>query len=536
MIDSSFQDARIRGEIIQWRAEEQLRFSPQKASHLALWLDQRSWIESSPDFAASLNPPDDARQTILENETIWVGNFERESKSFFAAAVPVKDFEAWEVRGALFLLRPAPSFRQSVVVAIVQPSIAAALFALIFILAASGRRKKRAAENAGKLFTRGEVFIVVLLCLAWSSLAAFESLAETDSFLFSLEKQAEVSTGNPLISNEIRSAKFALQGVRNIFLAWHFIVVLLAALLFVLVRFVIQNLSCPGKLRRILAGYGFIAPAGLHLLIFSLGPILFALYISFHAWGVLTPERPFVGGANYQEAIASAEFWNSLKNTAIFALHVPFGMAVSLGLAMLMNRTKLPGLGVLRTIFYLPSITSFVAIAIVWQWIYNPDFGLMNYALSFFGIGPGEWLHSPRTALLSLMLMAVWVQAGYQMVIFLAGLQNIPAYLYEAATIDGANAWQQFWRITFPMLRPTTFFILVTSMIGSFQVFTQVYVMTEGGPLQATEVIVYYIYKNAWDYLRMGYASAVSFILFAIIMALTWAQFKMLGKRQEIWQ
>ncbi|MCA9744093.1 sugar ABC transporter permease, partial [candidate division KSB1 bacterium] len=135
----------------------------------------------------------------------------------------------------------------------------------------------------------------------------------------------------------------------------------------------------------------------------------------------------------------------------------------------------------------------------------------------------------------SLMLMAIWVQAGYQMVIFLAGLQNIPAYLYEAALIDGASTWQRFRYVTLPMLKPTTFFVLVTSVIGSFQVFTQIYVMTEGGPLQATEVIVYHIYKNAWDYLRMGFASAMSFVLFVIIMFLTLLQFRMMGQRSD-WQ
>ncbi len=381
-----------------------------------------------------------------------------------------------------------------------------------------------------KLWIRG----FVALWLAWAAVSVWENAH--------IRKQMQIELGKILPHEEMTSlvkaawiqAQFQLPRIANTYYAWFFSLWLLLAGLILWINYVNRNLHHEVKLQRTLAGFGFIAPSALHLLVFSLGPILFALYISFHHWSILTPERPFVGMANYRDILSSHDFWNSLKNTAIYTLHVPVGMSVSLILALLMNRSNLPGLGILRTIFYLPSITSFVAIAIVWQWLYNPDFGLLNYALSFLKLGPYPWLNHPHTALLSLMLMAIWIQAGYQMVIFLAGLQNIPAYLYEAAIIDGANAWQRFWRITFPLLMPTTFFILVTSVIGSFQVFTQVYVMTEGGPLKATEVIVYHIYKNAWDYLRMGYASAMSFVLFIIILGLTLLQFRLMGKR-EAW-
>lgn len=374
--------------------------------------------------------------------------------------------------------------------------------------------------------------MLLIFLLAWVASTWREAVEASRHASASLAQVAEYAE-TPIAETALRAATASLTRQKNLFLAVQAALLLATVVLISTGLFIARNRHRPMHLRQVLAGYSFIAPAGLHLLLFSLGPILFALYISFHAWGVLTLETPFVGLANYEEALTSRDLWNSLKNTAIYSLHVPLGMAVSLGLALLLNRSKLPGLGLFRTIFYLPSITSFVAIAIVWQWIYNPDFGLFNYGLSLLGIDKQPWLHDPRTALPSLMLMAIWIQAGYQMVIYLAGLQNIPAYLYEAAIIDGAGPWQRFRRITLPMLQPTTFFILVTSMIGSFQVFTQIYVMTEGGPLQATEVIVYYIYKNAWDYLRMGYASAISFVLFVIIMLLTLAQFRLLGRREK---
>lgn len=387
-------------------------------------------------------------------------------------------------------------------------------------------------------FNKNVLWLIVLagLFAIWGFLAMREAAQEQaaatqqlDEIMRPLAEQSDQFG----MQAAVQKGRFALNGVQQNYLAWFFAIFLMLAASIALVDFVSRNLHRPMRLRQVLAGYGFVAPAGVHLLIFSLGPILFALFISFHAWSILVPEKPFVGLANYAEVLSSDDFWNSLKNTALYTLHVPVGMAVSLGLALLLNRANLPGLGILRTIFFLPSITSFVAIAIVWQWIYNPDFGLLNYALSWLGLGPLQWLHHPGTALLSLMLMAIWVQVGYQMVIFLAGLQNIPALLYEAAIIDGAGAWQRFRHVTLPLLKPTTFFILVTSIIGSFQVFTQVYVMTEGGPLQATEVIVYHIYKNAWDYLRMGFASAMSFVLFVLIMVLTLLQFRLMGKRES---
>ena len=172
-------------------------------------------------------------------------------------------------------------------------------------------------------------------------------------------------------------------------------------------------------------------------------------------------------------------------------------------------------------------------IAQVWMWIFHPSFGAANYLLSIAGLPPLQWLNSTQTAMISVMVFSVWLGLGYQMVIFLAGLQGIPQELYEAARIDGASPWQRFICLTLPLLKPTTFFILVTSLIGSFQVFTSIYVMTAGGPVGSTDVFVYHIYQTAWEQLRMGYAAALSWVLFVIIMIATWIQFRFIGQRME---
>ncbi len=286
------------------------------------------------------------------------------------------------------------------------------------------------------------------------------------------------------------------------------------------------------RLREALHAWAFLAPSLAHLLLFSIGPILFALYLSFHRWNLVEAQRPFVGLANYRSLLGDAGFGHALVNTALYVLFVPVGMAVALALALLVNR-RMRGLRLLRTLFFLPYITSFVAISLVWKWMYDPDFGLFNNILSRLGLPPQPWLSSPGTAMPSLMIMSVWMYAGYMMVIFLAGLQNIPESLYESARIDGAGAWQRFRRITLPMLRPTTFFVLVTMVIFMFQVFTAVYVMTEGGPLHATDVIVYHIYRSAWEYLRMGYASAMAWVLFGIVFVITLIQYFWMGRRAE---
>jgi multiple sugar transport system permease protein len=277
---------------------------------------------------------------------------------------------------------------------------------------------------------------------------------------------------------------------------------------------------------------GFLSPSLIHLVVFIFTPIIFAAYLSTHRWDIVVPDTPFVGLANFKEMLSDSTFWNALKNTVVYTLNVPLGMAISLTVALLLNK-KMRGLGFLRTLYFLPSVTSFVAIALVWMWIYHPTFGAANALLTLFGLPSLQWLNSTQTAMLSVIIFSVWLGLGYQMVIFLAGLQGIPEELYDAARIDGTSNWKRFWHITLPLLKPTTFFILVTSLIGSFQVFTSIYVMTAGGPVGSTDVIVYHIYQAAWEQLRMGYASAMSWVLFVIVMFVTWLQFKVMGSEQE---
>jgi len=274
----------------------------------------------------------------------------------------------------------------------------------------------------------------------------------------------------------------------------------------------------------------FLAPSLLHLTVFIFTPIVFSAYLSVHRWDIVVADKPYVGAGNFAEIFGDAAFWGALRNTFLYTLHVPVSMAIALAIALMMHQ-RLRGIGFLRTICFLPSVTSLVAVALVWMWIYHPSFGIANFLLGFAGVSPLPWLNSTQTAMVSVMIFSIWL--GYQMVIFLAGLQGIPEEFYEAARIDGATRWQLFHRVILPLLQPTTFFILVTSVIGSFQVFTSIYIMTAGGPVGSTDVIVYHIYQAAWEQLRMGYASAMSWILFVIVMIATWIQFRWLGRAVE---
>jgi multiple sugar transport system permease protein len=287
--------------------------------------------------------------------------------------------------------------------------------------------------------------------------------------------------------------------------------------------------GAPRALRRNLWAWSFLAPATIHLAVFTIGPLAFAAWLSLHRWNLVDVARPFVGAGNYVALLGDASFWRALVNTAVLTLHVPVAMVLALGFALLVHR-RTRTLTLVRAALFLPSITSLVAIAIVWQWILNADYGILNWILGLVGVPPVLWLTSPRTALLSIMLLSVWLVVGYQMVLFQAGLAAIPEELYEAARIDGAGVWRRFLHITLPGLRHTLFFVLVTSVIGSFQIFGAVYVMTEGGPLGATDVAVYHIYKEAWEFLRFGNAAAQSWVLFAVIFVVTWMHFRLLER------
>ena len=235
-------------------------------------------------------------------------------------------------------------------------------------------------------------------------------------------------------------------------------------------------------------------------------------------------DTTFIGLDNYIKMFQSAEFWLVLKNTAIYTFGtIPLNMGISLMIAYVLHK-KIAGKKFLRTAFFAPVIISPVAAAVIWRWLYDPNFGLVNYSLGFLGINPINWLNDPTAAMFALIIMGVWKTFGINMVLFSAGLQGIPDNYYEAAEIDGAGGWAKFWNITLPMLSPTTFFILVMSMISSFQVFDLVYVLTSGGPLGSTKVMVFYIYEYAFKFFEMGYASAASYILFLILFIFTMVQ------------
>jgi len=269
--------------------------------------------------------------------------------------------------------------------------------------------------------------------------------------------------------------------------------------------------------------------------VFVVFPIFFSLYLSFHKWAILTPEKPFVGLANYARMLSSPEFWECLGNTFLYTAGVvPVGAAASLRRALLLDRA-VAGSGFFRTAFFLPTITSIIAISVVWLWVYDDANGLANTLLRWVGLKPVHWLTSTRTSLLSLIIMTVWKNAGYHMVVFLAGLQAIPPSLHEAAIIDGASPRQRFRYVTWPLLAPTTVFVLVTNTIFTFQVFGPIYVMTGGGPVRSTSVIVYYLYQRAFEFQEMGYASAVAWVIILIQIALTVLQMRLSRRREQTW-
>jgi multiple sugar transport system permease protein len=276
--------------------------------------------------------------------------------------------------------------------------------------------------------------------------------------------------------------------------------------------------------REALDGYVFMSPAIFGLLFFTLGPILASAYFSFTQYDILSSPK-WIGLDNYKELVVDPFFWKSLKVTMVYSLvSVPLGLIVSLLLALLLNR-NIRGIFIFRTIFYLPAVMSGVAVALLWKWIFNPDFGLMNWGLDLIGIHGPKWFIDEQWALPPLIIMSLWGVGG-SMLVYLAGLQGIPTDLYEASEIDGANKRKQFFHITMPMLSPVIFFNLITGIIGALQVFTEGFIMTAGGPNNATLFSVLYLYRNAFDYLNMGYASALSWVLFLIILTFTLVVFK----------
>ncbi len=310
-------------------------------------------------------------------------------------------------------------------------------------------------------------------------------------------------------------------------LRWWPIVTVYIALLLAGVAFMVwyfgRNMQAGGYFRReFYAGYGFAAPWFFGFLVFWGGPIVFSIFMSFCEYDVMSPPK-LVGLKNYAVMFAQDPlFYKSLGNTLFMALSVPLGMAVSLGIAMLLNY-DIKGMAVYRTFFYLPAIMPAVAASILWIWIFNPHEGMLNAMLGKVGIPGPAWLQNQYWAKPALILMVLW-RAGAGMIIWLAGLKGIPQQLYEAADIDGASPLRKFWNVTLPMLSPYILFNLVIGLINTFQIFTEAYIMTQGGPVDSTLFYAYHLFNNAFRYMKMGYASALAWILFAIILALTMLQ------------
>lgn len=289
------------------------------------------------------------------------------------------------------------------------------------------------------------------------------------------------------------------------------------------------SLSQTNHINRNSAAWLFLAPALTALALFFALPVVSALVMSFTDFDIYALGNwhfvQFVGLANYGRIFETPLFWTALRNTFYFVLvGGPLSVTVSLGTALMLNSRLARFKPLFRTVYFLPVVTSLVAVAIVWRYLFHPAHGLLNYFLSWLGVSPIDWLGNPAAAMPAIILLAVWKNFGYNMLIFIAGLQNIPEELYEASQIDGAGAWRQFINITIPMLAPTTIFVVMITIIGYFQLFAEPYVMTQGGPLNSTMSVVLMMYEQGFRWWSMGYAAAIAFVLFAIILVFTLLQ------------
>ena len=284
------------------------------------------------------------------------------------------------------------------------------------------------------------------------------------------------------------------------------------------------------------AGWVFIAPALMLIGVFFVIPVLGALVLSFTDFDIYSIGDPantrFIGLGNYQSLFADPLFWKALRNTAYYvAVGGPLSVVVSLAAAMLVNARLVRWKPLFRSAFFAPWVTTLVAVALVWRYLYHPQYGLLNAFLGLVGVGPIDWLGNPRWAMPAIILMSVWKNFGYNMLIFLAGLQTIPPQLYEAAELDGAGTWQRFRQVTVPMLGPTFVFVGVVTMIAAFQIFSEPYVMTQGGPLKSTLTLVLFMYEQGFRWWRLGFAAAVAVVLGLLTLAGTAVQLRLRRER-----
>ena len=296
-----------------------------------------------------------------------------------------------------------------------------------------------------------------------------------------------------------------------------------------------DRLRHAGGLRRSdwLWGYLFISINFVGFAIFSLGPIVASLVLSFMNWRLLQPPQ-FTGLDNLAQLVDDGMFFQTLLNTGYFVVgYVPLITVLAFLLAVLLNR-PLVGIGLLRGIYFMPSITLLVSVAMVWHWLLDPQAGMINFILGSVGLPAPQWLADPYWSMPTIIVIAVWQDVGYFAVIYLAGLQSVPGSLYEAAEIDGASAWQKLTRITVPLMVPTTFFVLVTSLITGWQVFALPFLMTQGGPANSTYTLLLYIYNQAFTSLHMGYASLMAWALFLIIFIVTLVQWRFVQREENV--
>ena len=275
----------------------------------------------------------------------------------------------------------------------------------------------------------------------------------------------------------------------------------------------------------------FLAPALSLIAVFFFIPVVASFLMSFTDFDIYSladsSNARFVGLENYKNLLSDPLFWKAMRNTLYFVfIGVPLSLIVSLATALLLNSKLIRFMSLFRLAYFLPVVTTLVAVAVVWRYIYHPSFGLVNYLLSLIGVGTVDWLGNPKWAMPALIIMAVWKNFGYNMIIFIAGLQNIPPELYESARIDGAGKWQELLHITLPMLMPTTVFVSIITIIGYFQLFAEPYVMTQGGPMNATLSIVLLMYQEGFRWWRMGYSAALAFVLFLILFIATLVQLR----------
>lgn len=288
------------------------------------------------------------------------------------------------------------------------------------------------------------------------------------------------------------------------------------------------------RTRDALAAYLFLTPFFFFFSIFVVRAIVTAVNMSFYDWQILIPKRPYIGLKNYVELFNDDVWWVSLKNTIYFSVLTVAGTTcVALGCAIAVTQQKLRGRAFFRVLLYMPTLLSVGVVGLTWVWLLGTQFGVINYALSFFGIDPINWLGDANIVIPALSLTTIWWGFGFPMLILIAGLQGIPEQLYEAARIDGADGRQSFFFITLPLLRPTLLFVTVTGFISHFQVFGQPFIMTTGGPGRASYTVIYYLYQIAWRAFRMGYGSAVAITLALIIALFTLFQFLIIGRRVQ---